>query len=143
MTVCNCTGKCKAPPYTCSGTTEPVTVTASICIHGVMNGNACHLCTIAGQAASNFISLKTGVNWLSDRHARQVDENRKVSGRLDDLEERVKRLEEIYKNISYMKERIPYRCPICDGTGYWKKIENHVACGGRCHSCDGKGIVWS
>lgn len=37
----------------------------------------------------------------------------------------------------------PYKCPVCEGKGYWSKIEDNISCGGQCHVCDGKGIVWS
>lgn len=36
----------------------------------------------------------------------------------------------------------PHKCPICDGKGYWSRSENNMACGGRCDTCEAKGIVW-
>jgi len=39
-------------------------------------------------------------------------------------------------------DKKPHRCPICEGQGYWHKVENGIACGGRCQTCEGKGIVW-
>lgn len=36
----------------------------------------------------------------------------------------------------------PHPCPLCEGKGYWHKIENNISCGGRCNTCEGKGIVW-
>ncbi len=124
---------------------------------------------------------------LQDHHVRQVDENRKISKRIDSvdkhssqneghcigLESRIEKLEsnhldqlnphaflilktrcdelerlinavkDSYNNIcapSLRKE--PFKCPICEGKGYWNTVENNIACGGRCSTCEGRGIVW-
>lgn len=36
----------------------------------------------------------------------------------------------------------PHKCPVCDSEGYVKGIENNIAWGHRCYTCEGKGIVW-
>ena len=63
-----------------------------------------------------------------------IDENRKLSKSIDELEKVLRETHE--------KEKKPYKCPICDGLGYWKSREEGIACGGQCKSCDATGVLW-
>jgi hypothetical protein len=48
-----------------------------------------------------------------------------------------------------LPEKKPYRCPVCYGNGEWElssieeTIRNNNEKIKKCHSCEGKGIVWS
>lgn len=58
-----------------------------------------------------------------------------------------KRLDKLERHFSGDYQLIastkrPHKCPICDGKGYWSRSENNMACGGRCDTCEAKGIVW-
>ena len=94
----------------------------------------------------------------------QIDENRKVSRRLDELELAIEsvsrtqghfedlikhaecgidkvfeRMENIEKFMSLDKELKPYICPACDGFG---KRTVEIIGAQQCEPCQGKGIVW-
>jgi hypothetical protein len=115
MSICNCTGKCKTPPYTCSGlctgtlTTSPsfIPETLSLCIHGMpVKFNNCREC--ANMANDNF-SLNNRINALHEHKIRQIDENRKVFKRFEELEnetivplvEKIDELEDIVDDIEH------------------------------------------
>lgn len=133
--------------------------------------------------------LRIQLKLLKEHKDRQIDENKKISRRVDELEKILeafnkdaeyldslslpKRLEKLeLKNIARQIERIAnlekqmkeilgkqdfhqaltnaaictskktHKCPVCDGQGYWHKVENNIACGAQCSTCKGSGIVW-
>jgi predicted RNase H-like nuclease (RuvC/YqgF family) len=101
MSVCNCTGKCTIFPYTCTGiTSTPITIPVDM----------------------NYLSLTNRIKALHEHKIRQIDENRKVSRRIDDnekglqnhhdmllkLEERINTLQE--KITLNPKESMELRC---------------------------------
>lgn len=107
------------------------------------------------------------VRKLEEHHVRQIDENRKISRRIDEayglienLEKRVKdieyrlthiialpseidmRLEEVERKLDKAFDKFcvkPHRCPVCDGSG--GTIIDGVM-DENCNGCEGKGIVW-
>jgi hypothetical protein len=105
---------------------------------------------------------------FQERHTWQVDENRKVSRCIDDLENRLKILEsnhlgqqldqQVCKFLNDKVEKLeselslakvwgsrsfpqqPHKCPVCDGTRICHSKDSGLSW--QCQSCDGKGIVW-
>jgi hypothetical protein len=99
----------------------------------------------------------------------QIDENRKVARKIDELELWTKKhekegveygneFEEINKKITQQLSEInfsinhilcdldtgyrnkkPHKCPVCDGIG-GTKVSGTID--EECHACEGKGIVW-
>jgi rubrerythrin len=64
---------------------------------------------------------------------------------IDRIEKKIANWEEEFyflkdKLRSYDKK--PYKCPICEGTGYYHNVEATIAYGGKCPSCGGNRIVW-
>jgi predicted nuclease with TOPRIM domain len=83
--------------------------------------------------------------FIEDHKTRQLDENRKISHRVDELETEIKELKrfqdithEQYKLITDRKR--PHKCPVCDGFG--KKLYLIAQESRLCDTCEGKGIVW-
>lgn len=79
----------------------------------------------------------------------QIDENRKVSRRLDELEKQI--LETRIQFIDKLgNEKKPHKCCVCEGTGNHSnqtprlmvlaKTQTGIIC---CEACDGKGVLWS
>jgi len=81
-----------------------------------------------------------------EKNMRRIEENTLISRRLTEVE----RFQDI-TNLQYKArktDKIPYRCPLCDGkepSCYKEKyMQAHIhtdEC--FCHACEGKGIVWS
>ena len=72
-----------------------------------------------------------------------------LHNRIDDLENgAIKRIGILGNALNetsygtYKESKSPHKCPLCEGKGYWNKVENGMACGGRCSTCEGNGIVW-
>lgn len=63
-----------------------------------------------------------------------------VNDRLDKLETEINIVRALGSRDYNSKK--PHKCPICDGKGYWHDVENNIATGGRCSSCEGKGVLW-
>ncbi len=79
-----------------------------------------------------YKALSINVAGLQDRHVRQIDENRKSSQRIDDIETLIDVRAE-------NNEKKPHKCPVCDGKGQWFEEPSNKY---HCNSCEGKGIVW-
>jgi hypothetical protein len=76
---------------------------------------------------------------LQEYHTRQIDENRKISRRVDELEELLKRITE----DDIKAEITPYKCPVCEGKGFVFLIFSITDTRQEeCRSCEGKGILW-
>jgi septal ring factor EnvC (AmiA/AmiB activator) len=91
---------------------------------------------------------------LQDHKNRQIDENRKSSRRIDELESEIKELKR-FQDVTHQQYQFiinrkhPHKCPVCEGKGklfpdkpevgmVWDlKTNNQV-----CDPCEGKGIVW-
>ncbi len=144
----NC-DKCYAPMNSCK----------CLC-HLANGGECCKSCN--GYAYTNEISqhdklkksifdleCKIGyeilrITELDKHHLRQIDENRKISRRVDEIEERISKIEsQLGKNIldSYVKK--PHKCPICEGSGKYQTLDSSppYVLHNECKCCD-KGIVW-
>jgi hypothetical protein len=181
MSSCNCTGKCKQPPYTCNGIATNETL--AICIHNVPMKFTCHLCNIEKSLKDNehlsnhsqigiekcferiekledqdkngYMYLKGQIDALGEHKNRQIDENRKISRKIDELEKDIieinhpliEKIEKLEGAICASKK--PYKCPVCGGNG------NHPDQSPRlgykvfattgiyvCIACEGKGIIW-
>jgi DnaJ-class molecular chaperone len=73
----------------------------------------------------------------------------KLSERMSELEKQIQILRTKFLCEDYMINSInnnskkPYKCPVCDGR---TKQQYNLPAGGywedKCHTCDGKGIVW-
>lgn len=72
----------------------------------------------------------------------QINENRKVSKRLDEISNYISRFEDDIHDLQVFKSaklKTPHKCPVCEGLG-GTKISGTID--EECHSCQGKGIVW-
>lgn len=95
---------------------------------------------------NDFIkSANTRLEVLHNHKNYQIEENRKISKRVDELEEIIKRISEDDMRAS----KIPHKCPICEGYGSKLITErtsvapaDHYRKQNPCISCEGKGIVW-
>jgi DnaJ-class molecular chaperone len=76
----------------------------------------------------------------------QVDENRKTSRRIDQLEKITESLEQKYNHtqerIKELKDKKPHMCPVCEGSGSRDIGIELVSIMAECNACDGEGIVW-
>lgn len=74
----------------------------------------------------------------------------KILAQLEELETQVSIIRALGCR-PYVKDKKPYKCPVCDGVGHLYRSENkdnmftnfefyreHASC----HACEGKGIVW-
>lgn len=91
---------------------------------------------------------------LEDHKNRQIDENRKISHKVEGLEISIS----VNKSdVSYAHRKIdemensnkkPHKCPVCEGCGNDKGTQvqnpNYQFCMkyASCNTCEGKGIVW-
>jgi hypothetical protein len=161
------------------------TLCVPLCVHGVSVKFECGICVDHHKLNLLESQIQTLTDMYKDLSIKiaafldyrnfQIDENRKISRRVDELqndhafvingcvdrigelERTVKAIKESYNNLcaSSMK-RIPYKCPICDGTGALQletEEELNRFCKSRmrtddnkwfiwCKSCEGKGILW-
>lgn len=100
---------------------------------------------------------------LQEHHNRQIDENRLMSRRVDELELTIQQqkyvletnLRDSFDNLRVdiqkveklfydemekvrCKDKKPHRCPVCEGTG------NHFIPPFKdCQSCNGHGVLWN
>lgn len=84
---------------------------------------------------------------LEEHKNYQIDENRKVSKRLDEIDKQI-----IETRIQFINqignEKRPHTCPVCNGTGELElqSIEETINNDNKrfktCHSCEGKGVLW-
>lgn len=92
-----------------------------------------------------YKALSINVAGLQDHHIRQIDENRKTSKRVDEVEQLVYDEKEKFR----CNDRKPHKCPVCKGLGN-PDITDRTAYGPRrhmiendpCNSCKGTGIMW-
>jgi hypothetical protein len=116
-------------------------VPSCLCEHDVdINRQKFHLCELHKQIIALtdiYKGLSISIVGYQDFKIRQIDENRKLSRRLDELENGlIKRVGILGRALHELSEdnhklrKIPYKCPICYGRGV------------ACNTCDGKGIVW-
>jgi len=97
------------------------------------------------QLVDDFIRSANGRIEELFRHKNyQTDENRTEARLIEELEERIKKLESnknedlLYYIISNKK---PHKCPNCYGRGF--KEDMHILHREECISCEGKGILWN
>lgn len=131
---------------------EPIKSESSgYCEHGRYQ-LTCEWCAIV-DLRNQLVVLRNRVQALHEHKLRQIDENRKISLRVDELEEMVRR---ILKG-EMQNENRPFMCPVCHGSikilidpatpmsgiqaMFGKRDENGMYYK-DCNSCDGKGIVW-
>lgn len=87
------------------------------------------------------------INELMAHKNRQLDENKKIWQRTNELEQTIFSLGEMYKELSIKHVKLidmelkkkPHKCPVCDGIG-GTKVSGTID--EECHACEGKGIVW-
>lgn len=95
----------------------------------------CNACTESLPLSMNerVVRLEAHLNY-------QIDENRKVSLRIDEL----KCTLNLHASAIAYKDKKPHKCPVCDGKG--KKLFGKSGCVAgfeeNCYPCQGKGIVW-
>lgn len=166
---------------------EIPTETMSLCIHGVPIKFECVKCMenkniecIKFYNEQRLKELESQIKALiemykdlicrvagfSDHLIKQIDENRKISRRLDDivgmfakdsckLESEIIRLDKKFDDLEKLfydeKEKFrsndkkPYKCPVCEGNGCMNKYlneEKKLIAFKICNSCEGKGIIW-
>lgn len=97
-----------------------MTETLSLCKHGVPNKFGCLTCFEESNLDERITDLEN-IN----------------------IELRLLKLEEIIGMMNDNVGKLPYKCPICEGRGFWSGIREGMQCGGQCHACDGKGIFWN
>lgn len=95
--------------------------------------------------------LSISIAGYQDHKVRQIDENRKISERMDlfnadmiALSGRIGYLdsciEKFIKENERNCDRKPFKCPICEGKGkFWPE---GVIGYDRCDSCEGRGYIW-
>lgn len=73
----------------------------------------------------------------------QIDENRKLSRCMEEINEKLASLD-TNSNMTSKDARKPYQCPACDGFGfqYIKKMDSATHDKMSCPACDCKGILW-
>lgn len=142
------------------------------CMHGKdSRKEICHLCDIHKQIMAltdMYKSLSVRVMGQHDFKLNQIDENRKLDKKIDNIVSQLKawdedleyldsmklpkRIEKLEKQIAnweeefyFLKDKLrcydkkPHKCPLCDGLG-GTKISGTID--EYCNVCDGKGIVW-
>ncbi len=78
----------------------------------------------------------------------QIDENRKISRRVDEISDFIDGLRDSFNHLSSLcTKRQPHKCPVCDGEGRTKcdpplRRENAVYFSMSCVACKETGIVW-
>jgi hypothetical protein len=127
----------------------------SRCVHGLVDD--CYQCkmqslkNIAGNVLSEelkYIKLQEKIEKLENTHERFIKLYFKEK---NEIEKQITALTEMSKGLSIKHVKLidielkksPYKCPVCDGKGYWRGIEDNISCGGQCHACESKGIVWN
>jgi len=104
--------------------------------------------------SNRIIECLNRIESLHEFKLRQIDENRKLSKRVDEHEEgwmlhkvKIQELERIinsHAEILLKNKLSPYKCPVCLGSQ--KKLfelPGETYFHEYCKSCDGKGILWS
>lgn len=169
MSICNCTGKCKIPPYTCSGLSESGTLTVSssdieltlsLCIHGipVKFGN-CDQCRIETHNYG-FNELKKDLQELRDFIFGHHPYSKNLANRVQDIEEEIIILKQENLDLESLVREIgksPHICPLCNNGRIWLQTCEELSqyCKTRkrdsdygmdwyidCNACQGKGILW-
>lgn len=177
------------------------------CEHGKeVRKEQCHLCDIKRQIMAltdMYKELSVRVCGFHDHKLRQIDENKKISAKVDEIiklflkgdsqleddviriERKIEKLEQQTVNISllhssnqghetwkrgcevlisgiqkelmelkrfqditheqYKNRKSPHKCPVCEGIGIncdIGEIRGLPIKSDKCHSCEGKGIVW-
>jgi hypothetical protein len=81
------------------------------------------------------------IGMLCDHKNYQIDENKKISRRVDELEKVFICFKQDFEtSMEYMKAKHPHKCPICDGMRKFKVFGKDIEA--DCPACEGKGIVW-
>ncbi|HET9434632.1 MAG TPA: hypothetical protein VFO37_12785, partial [Chitinophagaceae bacterium] len=138
------------------------------CEHGKeLRKEQCTLCELKTQIMAltdMYKKFTVRTEALHEHKLRQIDENRKVSERMDNMKEISSRhddlhkewwdrIEKLEKEISnweeefyFLKEKLrcpdkkPHKCPVCMS---WPYIQDEVHLPKWiCKACDGKGILW-
>jgi len=96
--------------------------TLELCPHMILKSLPCFFC-----------SIEERINKLEEHKIRQIDENRKVS----------KRMDELFKKFDFLanaaaKNKKPHKCSMCNGIGgfYISGIMDE-----ECSACEGSGLV--
>jgi len=87
----------------------------------------------------SIIELEKKIHQLIEHKNWQIDENRKISRRVDEIEEMQKKMLSMPNIIWAKYNKIPYRCPVCEGKGQWFEPPQDEF---HCTSCNGTGIIW-
>ncbi len=130
--------------------------------------NITYLCDVIDEV----INLKNRIEALHEHKLRQIDENKKISGRMDEIERykslidslngnrndwmngfneclnQIRDLEILFydeKEKFRCNDKKPHKCPVCDGKGHYYHLfeSQSVPTLLKCNACTGKGIVWS
>lgn len=106
-----------------------------------------------------FDELEEKIKSLQEHKIRQIDENRKISVRVDELNDEIHEIDANVQTLMDFMESIqssyfkkPHKCPICLGIGkitiqnqpIFEKGGKYINTDSKntCISCEGKGIVW-
>jgi len=115
------------------------------CEHGINIAlQECLFCKMQKQITAltdMYKHLSLMVARCQDHHIRQIDENRKISRRVDELERIAKR----HSEIVCQSKLSPFKCPVCGGIGINCIIGEFRGLPiktDKCKSCEGKGIIW-
>lgn len=156
--------------------------TLSFCTHGTPVKFECAKCSLehrlklleSQMKTSNdmYIELTKSIQVLHEHKIRQIDENRKISKRIDQIERDLidisspllERIEEIENGLinrigilgtalqqlsdeNHKLKKAPHKCPVCEGEGRIVLKVPLVTKTSTCYSincvpCEGKGIIW-
>ena len=132
----------------------------SICIHGVPIKIQCGKCEdkhrinlLESQVKAlteMYKEISCMVAGCQDHRIRQIDENRKISRRVEEIENGLfRRIGILGEALHLMSEdnhqlkKTPHKCHVCGGSG--KNINVLLSMPPiypNCKSCEGSGIVW-
>lgn len=145
-----------------SGCHEPLKKTLECCKHGMPVKLGCSSCYVESlidrveKVESTTLSLNKSIAELYDRLEYQCKNGYMYQkGQIDAQNEMIKvletKVEKMAKEILETRlqfidqlgnDKKPHKCPICASKGFVNGVENNIAWGHRCNTCEGKGIVW-
>lgn len=128
---------------------------SNLCKHGLSERTGCLLCGDIVEWPESIASINVRLTALHEFKLRQIDENRKISRRVDEIQnDQAKVINNCVDRINVLQTEIntiralgsgadhpkkPHKCPICDGRG---QVQLEILKISFCLSCDGKGIIW-
>lgn len=106
----------------------------------------CNACRCRKFKTDHFKELQETIEELEQHKNYQIEENEKLSRRIDKLELLINALREKYNSMcapSLKKE--PHKCPVCDGRRMKKNplltIKGEIL-NIDCGTCKGEGVLW-